>query len=902
MISSNSINISHINARSINNKFHKINSLIVEHNIHILCISETWLNKETKYLDLPSNYDIIRNDRIGKKGGGVAIIYKSIFNLSNINTSYTETIITTVSSPKLSNDNFTLILSYCEPKSRCNFDFIYHHLNSSNANTIILGDFNAKHQSWFCSNQNNRGTRLDKIVSEFNINILNDSQPTNDRSVIDLVLTTADLVSKTNNFSILHENISDHKAIIFKLVFKLKNIKETIQLHGLTDWTAFKNSVSVLCQTINHQNIDNIDQTNNQIVSAIKSSYDLATPTKDIRVNSKARYTIPKPILELKKLKNKFRKLWQSTRANIYKNLMNNANNKLKRRISELKSLNWNSLCESITASSNNSAKMWNKIRNIDGAKSKKTIHLPGLNISEQDKTELFADHFSKVFSNSNNSTINTSTLALMSNESECPQISISELEINLKTINKKSCPGLDQITGKMLVNLPQNCLEAILKIFNYSLKNCILPQAWKDSKIILIPKKDSNLNQPNAYRPISLTSCIVKLLEKIIMSRLITFIESNKILTQFQSGFRENRSTQDNIIRITHDIKHGFSSNKKTCLVLFDVEKAFDKCCHSKLIEALIRHKIPIHLVKWVKAFLTNRNFMISIDNKLSSPKPITAGTPQGSLLSPILFALFINDIAHITSDSPVKISLFADDIAIWFSHKNINVVKSNIQPIIDCIHDFCNKNNLKLNVKKTSYTIFARNGYRLDYLRNSTMNLNIGADKISRDLNPRILGIIFDPGLTFKKHFSMLTEKCNNSINLIRVLSHHGKGISKANLIKVYNAYIRSLFNYSFIPFLLTSSSIKKDLQIIQNNALRFITGMNKFTHIKISYLHYVCNMPLVSEIVDKALNKYMIKVASHQELRNLMCPLYEESININNSKFFTPFNYPRFSLLES
>ena len=121
---------------------------------------------------------------------------------------------------------------------------------------------------------------------------------------------------------------------------------------------------------------------------------------------------------------------------------------------------------------------------------------------------------------------------------------------------------------------------------------------------------------------------------------------------------------------------------------------------------------------------------------------------------------------------------------------HKNINVVKSNIQPIIDCIHDFCNMNNLKLNVKKTSYTIYARNGYRLDYLRNSTMNLNTGADKISRDLKPRILGIIFDPGLTFKEHFRVLTEKCNNSINLIRVLSHHGKGISKANLIKVYNA----------------------------------------------------------------------------------------------------------------
>ena len=92
-----------------------------------------------------------------------------------------------------------------------------------------------------------------------------------------------------------------------------------------------------------------------------------------------------------------------------------------------------------------------------------------------------------------------------------------------------------------MLVNLPTNCLEAILAIFNYSLSHCLLPQAWKNSKIILLPKKDSNPNEPGAYRPISLTSCIIKLLEKIIASRITNFVESNNILSKFQSGFRES-------------------------------------------------------------------------------------------------------------------------------------------------------------------------------------------------------------------------------------------------------------------------------------------------------------------------------------------------------------------------
>jgi hypothetical protein len=174
--------------------------------------------------------------------------------------------------------------------------------------------------------------------------------------------------------------------------------------------------------------------------------------------------------------------------------------------------------------------------------------------------------------------------------------------------------------------------------------------------------------------------------------------------------------------------------------------------------------------------------------------------------------------------------------------------------------------------------------------------MELKIGTDIIARELNPRLLGIIFDPGLNFKKHFSVVIEKCNKNINLIRVLSHYGKGISKANLVKVYNAYIRSLFNYSFIPFTVVSASIKKELQIIQNNALRYITGLYKSFHTKISYLHYLCNMPLVNDIVDKALNNYMKKDSNHYILKDIMTPLFNEAMNNSNSKFLTPFNYSK------
>ena len=233
------------------------------------------------------------------------------------------------------------------------------------------------------------------------------------------------------------------------------------------------------------------------------------------------------------------------------------------------------------------------------------------------------------------------------------------------------------------------------------------------------------------------------------------------------------------------------------------------------------------------------------------------------------------------------------------WFSHINKIVIQSNIQLIINCIHNYCSDNNLKLNVKKTSYTLFAKNGYRRDYLRNSTLELTIDNESIERVLNPRLLGITLDPSLNFKEHFRIMLYKCQKSTNLIRILSHHSKGINRANLTKVYNAYIRSLLIYSFIPFTMTSNNIKDEIQIMQNNNLRTITKLSKLTYTKIVNLHKLCNIPLVKDIIQKTLDSYMSKILIHSSLYEILEPMYSEAINTTQPKFFSAFNYTNIQL---
>ena len=242
--------------------------------------------------------------------------------------------------------------------------------------------------------------------------------------------------------------------------------------------------------------------------------------------------------------------------------------------------------------------------------------------------------------------------------------ISLSELKLAIKKSNERSTPGLDRISNSMLKNLPHNTLEDILSLFNLSLLESNFPRSWKKACISMIPKKDGMSSDPSNYRPISVTSCLGKILERIMTNRLNLFLEKNSLLVKEQSGFRRHRRTADNLMFLIQKISESFILGKSVCCLFFDISKAFDRVWHDGLIYKLYSLGVPIYLIKWIISFLSLRQFCVVVNGCFSDMFIIRAGVPQGSVISPLLFSVYINDIPKRDRSFMSYSLLFADGV----------------------------------------------------------------------------------------------------------------------------------------------------------------------------------------------------------------------------------------------
>ena len=210
-------------------------------------------------------------------------------------------------------------------------------------------------------------------------------------------------------------------------------------------------------------------------------------------------------------------------------------------------------------------------------------------------------------------------------------------------------------------------------------------------------------------YRPISLTSCLGKLIERLVKNRLNFFMELWNIIVKQQSGFQNNKGTADNLIFFTQKISESLNAKKKACGIFFDISKAFDKVWHNGLIYKLIKLNIPSYLLKYIVDFLKDRQFRVSVGEALSEPCNIHCSVPQGSVLGPILFLLYINDIPLVDSKHKSYSSLFADDLATIFFFKKTGQVKGEINKYLQSLVEWLFKWRLKMNATKCCYTIFS-------------------------------------------------------------------------------------------------------------------------------------------------------------------------------------------------
>ena len=373
---------------------------------------------------------------------------------------------------------------------------------------------------------------------------------------------------------------------------------------------------------------------------------------------------------------------------------------------------------------------------------------------------------------------------------------------------------------------MSENAKNVLLEIANQSLKENCFPSIWKKATIIPILKQGKHPKELGSYRPICLTSCLGKMLERTMKNRMTYLLETNKTLRPEQAGFRRLRSTQDQVLKMTQEISDGLNKpkpGKRTVLCLIDFSRAFDTVWHPGLMHKLLKSGLPMCTVRWIKSFLEDRRTRVRFENANSKYRRFKAGTPQGSVISPLIFLLFINDILDQLPPG-VKASLFADDLALWVSDENLEEANRKLQDALNILTDWTRRWKLKINVGKCESVFFSMAPKEARW----QPHLTIDNQEIPYNRNPTFLGIKFDRTLSFRPHVENLQAKLQKRMNVLRNLAGRSWGMGKEDLRAVYLTYISSAIEYCGAAYLpATPKTILNKLQVIQNTAARIITG---------------------------------------------------------------------------
>ncbi|GFO44532.1 cell division cycle-associated 7-like protein isoform x1 [Plakobranchus ocellatus] len=284
----------------------------------------------------------------------------------------------------------------------------------------------------------------------------------------------------------------------------------------------------------------------------------------------------------------------------------------------------------------------------------------------------------------------------------------MAELKNSVNKSNE-SAAGPDGVHYQFLRHFPESCQHTLLKLFNNIWTTGDIPPSWREASVVPIPKPGKYPSDPSNYRPIALTSCLCKTLERMVNDRLVHVLESRNLLSKVQCGFRKDHSTMDHLVRLETFIKKAFARKKQILGFFFDLEKAYDTSWRYGVLKDLFdldfRGRLPI----LISNFLKDRHFKVKTENTFSSPYHQENGVPEGSILSPMLLNLKINNI--INSDSKhVNASLFVDDFAIYAEGKHLQHLERTIQLCINNVQKWVSDNGFRFSVSKTTCVHFHR------------------------------------------------------------------------------------------------------------------------------------------------------------------------------------------------
>lgn len=372
-----------------------------------------------------------------------------------------------------------------------------------------------------------------------------------------------------------------------------------------------------------------------------------------------------------------------------------------------------------------------------------------------------------------------------------------------------------------------------------------------------MLAKPGKPRNDPNSYRPISLLSSVSKICEKIIYKLINDHLNKNTTLPNEQYGFRKQHNATHQICRLTEHILQNFTHSKKTGAIFLDVAKAFDKVCHNRLLYKLIKIGLPTAITKLIKSYLMDKKFIIKINEEQSTSTEIRAGVPQGSVLGPLLYLIYVADIP--TSPN-TNIAIFADDTAIYTSSKKTSKIVKDLNEHLETIQKWASFWNIKLNEDKTQAILFKN---KKEKTVQSTPKTKIGNTLIPWSSSVKYLGVTLDRNLTFKQHTDNVSKKTKQIRGYLYPLLNPKNKLDINNKRKIYLMTIRPIMTYAAPTFGQATNQIRKR-QTIQNKSLRLITGAPWY--MSNEQLHNELKIPTIDEYIKKLTRNLYEKMENH------------------------------------
>jgi ribonucleases P/MRP protein subunit RPP40 len=818
------LNCLYFNARSIVNKIQDLELLLRDENPDIVGITETWLNASILDSEMMiEGYTLLRKDRRdNRRGGGVAFYIKNEINFVCREDLFEENFPEALFCNIICGNEVTLIgICYRPPNSLIENDMalytLLHRVTENKA--VIVGDFNFPELDW---------SRLETISDDHAfVKCVNDNfliqlvdNPTRENNILDLVLTSDSSIISNVTVGEPFES-SDHQIIRWQLIGITNMIKNNV-----ANFNYFKADYHEIRTWIQEQNWNT-----KLIGKGLENSWNLIKSDLILARNK----FVPKFKKRKSKCKWVTRQAVKCRKAKVkaWNNYIKSGRNrelyetyKLKLRVS-VKENNKAKQCfeEKLADNIKNDSKSFYayvKSKQRTKARVGPLKDSTGKIVTEdQVAADIMNSYFASVFTveDRNNIPEPEGNLNCELESLKLKEIKVTEAEVISKLDNLKvdKSAGPDDIHAKLLFELRSELTGPLTHIFNVSLQSGEVPQDWRDASVAPLFKKGSK-NNPENYRPISLTSIVGKILESIIKDHIVHYLDSLKLINSSQHGFTKGKSCLTNLLEFFEKITLEIDNDNPVDCVYLDFSKAFDKVPYVRLFRKLQAHGIDGSVLLWIKHWLGGRRQQVCINREMSGWKNVTSGVPQGSVLGPVLFLVYINDLdLNLIS----KIGKFADDTKMC---KSVKLAKDAeiLQNDLDKLDEWSKKWQMEFNKDKCMVMHVGKSNCKTVY--------KLGDTILKSSTQERDLGIIVDNSIKFTEQCNAAISNANSTLGLIRrTIKNKNKNI----IGRLYKGLVRPKLEYcvqAWCPFL---KGNVKNLERVQRRATKLVDECRGMTY---------------------------------------------------------------------